>query len=496
MASPPGRPCFPHLHLKHRLPATLLPEVLYELSLAATNEMDMWDQLDTVDWGNALPVLQLAVLHPHAHAVATPIAPPAAASTAAAASAGSASAAATSTPAAPSASALLPAPPSQTPAAAALKLCNVASRLAPDCKPLLSRGGKGVLRFLLSPSPALLPRQLALYAPGAPLSQPFYLHVSVPGPLGARILPALSGPHQLVAPSPRVAGKAGAAAAAGAAGGNETNVSGTVGSDKLTYVMGEHGVHHAFFVPLDTVAAAATGKGGVPAASVSVFSLPASLSSHSAPPAFIRFKEILGVNLGGRIWDCGLLLFDWLRTSVLRTNPNFFHNRKILEVGSGTGLVGIWIWAYVMLRNRQQAALAHSRRPGAAAAAGQPALLSSSTSCPSLAATTTELLLTDQAEAMSNLHENVATNLALLAGGQTTCDGVTVRASQLSWGDAGGPLRAGHSADGGETLRPHHRQRRGVQPHLLRPAPRHAGLRLLARGERHGGAAGLPAARL
>jgi len=46
----------------------------------------------------------------------------------------------------------------------------------------------------------------------------------------------------------------------------------------------------------------------------------------------------------------------------------------------------------------------------------------------------TELLLTDQEEAMANLRENVATNLALLTGGASECDGVRIEASQMGWG--------------------------------------------------------------
>jgi hypothetical protein len=41
MSAPPGRPCFPHLHLKLRLPAALTMDASYEIQMAATNEMDM-----------------------------------------------------------------------------------------------------------------------------------------------------------------------------------------------------------------------------------------------------------------------------------------------------------------------------------------------------------------------------------------------------------------------------------------------------------------------
>jgi predicted nicotinamide N-methyase len=259
-----------------------------------------------------------------------------------------------------------------------------------------------------------------LYAPGAPLSHPFYLHVSIPGPFGTQILPALSGPHQLFASaSTRNQSQSGKPQATVAAD----------GSDKMTYVMGEHGVHHAFFVPLDcsTVDKAT----GLPP---SVYSLSAaSARGVEAPPAFIRFKEILGVNLGGRIWDCGLLLFDYIRATVLARDPFFFHGRKVLEVGSGTGLVGLWIWAYVLLKNRQMsaqlAAAGPSGRKNAALVAWETAMARGG------AQKRTEILLTDQEEAMDNLRENVATNLLLLTGGAAECDGVHVAASQLSWGD-------------------------------------------------------------
>ena len=381
MSLPPGRPCFSHLHLKQRLPHQLFAEAIYELQATCTNEMDMWDSGDTAEWGNALPVVTIQVLNvrngTHSEPPTTP--------TALTATNGM-QPTSTSTSSSSSLSFSSPSPPPSS----LVRLTGVSGRFTPDCKPLLSRGGKVQLKFVLTPSPVLLARQLALIPPNQVLSHPFFIHFSVTGPLGARLLPTISGPHVLINPSPK-AGKGAQSAS----------------QDKLTYVMGEHGVHHAFFVPLDCNA---NNK------STSVFSFPANLSA-TETPTFVRVKEILGVNLGGRIWDCGLLLFQYLREVVLLRDPDYFLGRKILEVGSGTGIVGLWLWAYVIGRNKRrriEAEKSGARKP---------------------TPPQTTFLLTDQEEAMDNLRDNLGTNLDLLTGGAHECESVHIEASQLGWGD-------------------------------------------------------------
>jgi len=60
-------------------------------------------------------------------------------------------------------------------------------------------------------------------------------------------------------------------------------------------------------------------------------------------------KEVCGYKIGMRIWDCAWYMVDYLseifqNKYVPHLNADFFKGKRILELGSGTGLVGLWLW--------------------------------------------------------------------------------------------------------------------------------------------------------
>jgi predicted nicotinamide N-methyase len=153
----------------------------------------------------------------------------------------------------------------------------------------------------------------------------FYLHWEV---VDSKFLPAVSGPHKIIC-----GGKAGANNSAA------------------------DNVLHAFFIPT------ANKKG---------------LSEK-----LIVIRELCGIHLGGRIWDCAMNLKDYLLSSILNSNDKYkFHGKKLLELGSGTGVLGLWLAKWIQsnsFRNEGQSKL-------------------------------TQFLLTDQEEAMELLTENIRRN--------------------------------------------------------------------------------------
>lgn len=54
-------------------------------------------------------------------------------------------------------------------------------------------------------------------------------------------------------------------------------------------------------------------------------------------------KEVSGAELGGRVWD-GALYMTRVFRRIIAHNPLFLDHLRVLELGSGTGALGLWLW--------------------------------------------------------------------------------------------------------------------------------------------------------
>ena len=194
---------------------------------------------------------------------------------------------------------------------------------------------------------------------------PFYIHFTVQGPLAPTTLSAVSGPHSL---QPLRRGDRVKAA--------DSEV-------------GEVEVWHSF-----------------PVAST-VF-----------PHLLVR--EVCGTFIGGRVWDCALYLMQYVKEEMLagkasQTGLEAFVGQRMVELGSGTGVFGLWLYSLLNhhLATRPQQ---HSRTllPPVTPHCDDATCTSNGPSLPSAAdAPTTSLLLTDQPEAMELLQSNLDRTLSL-----------------------------------------------------------------------------------
>lgn len=89
-----------------------------------------------------------------------------------------------------------------------------------------------------------------------------------------------------------------------------------------------------------------------------------SLYTNNIQP-YVIISEYSGSYIGCRIWDCGLLLLHYLQYYNILTNEldsnaifnniiNIFCNKNIIEIGSGTGIVGIYLYIHTLLINIKQ----------------------------------------------------------------------------------------------------------------------------------------------
>lgn len=65
------------------------------------------------------------------------------------------------------------------------------------------------------------------------------------------------------------------------------------------------------------------------------------------PLNYVFITEYAGATVGSRIWDSALYLRIYL-LRILQQNPNFFHKKSILDIGSGTGVLAIWLYRYLL----------------------------------------------------------------------------------------------------------------------------------------------------
>lgn len=213
--------------------------------------------------------------------------------------------------------------------------------ITPPSKPIIQKNGRGAFDISIED----IHMNNHILSASTPSS--FYLQFSASGSLGNTILPAMSGPHSLIPYTRKFAALA------------------ITGGEPLTRL-------HSFNI--------SNTNESMPRISASSVNLP-----------FIIVREICGTFIGGRVWDCALYLQQYTQQYIFSSSKNqlnhsFFNGRKIIELGSGTGVFGLWLYASLMHH------------------------AVSSTSQISAAASNTEILLTDQEEVMELLNDNVQKN--------------------------------------------------------------------------------------
>jgi hypothetical protein len=57
----------------------------------------------------------------------------------------------------------------------------------------------------------------------------------------------------------------------------------------------------------------------------------------------LYITELPGAHVGYRVWDCGLVMLRHL-WELERATPHWARGLRVLELGSGTGLVGLGLW--------------------------------------------------------------------------------------------------------------------------------------------------------
>eukprot|EP01047_Picozoa_sp_COSAG01_P082786 COSAG01_NODE_17053_length_1182_cov_1.485688_2_plen_152_part_00 len=57
----------------------------------------------------------------------------------------------------------------------------------------------------------------------------------------------------------------------------------------------------------------------------------------------LYITELAGAHVGYRVWDCGLVVLRHL-WELERATPHWARGLRVLELGSGTGLVGLGLW--------------------------------------------------------------------------------------------------------------------------------------------------------
>ena len=304
-----GEPTFYHLHVKRSLPARVVPGHAYSLTVHLSNEMDLY--IPNAAHAACRPLIVNIACHPLLSSAAHPS-------------------------------------PTVT--------------VQPPSKPLLSKTGRGSFDIALS----------AACQSQCTTSTFFYLHLSLSGALSSSILPAVSGPHELLPQGCKAAQR---------------------GEEEAA----EQELLHAV-----TIAGDASDR------------------------RYVLIREVCGTFIGGRVWDCSLYLMRYVSSHILQAdsrpeqqavsacsarpavsdmNASLFLHKRILELGSGTGVFGLWL-----------AASLSSRLPV----------------CSSRDAATTQLILTDQPEAMPLLCHNLQRNSSSMGSDQ-----LSVSASPLLFGDRG-----------------------------------------------------------
>jgi predicted nicotinamide N-methyase len=129
--------------------------------------------------------------------------------------------------------------------------------------------------------------------------------------------------------------------------------------------------------------------------------------------------------------------------SMLAADASVFDGKTVIELGAGTGILCIWMWAVMRARSDAATAASGSRgksKPAAAAPAGVSAGTSAGSAAgavgagPSTASSVSafsagsEVVVTDLDECMELLKENVDTNVAIMGGenkgsGSSNADG-------------------------------------------------------------------------
>jgi predicted nicotinamide N-methyase len=179
-------------------------------------------------------------------------------------------------------------------------------------------------------------------------------------------------------------------------------------------VSGTACVHwHAFPVDSNQTASIATAGSisSVPVQRAAVQIRPVSsrpsATAHQQPaapaastPDRIWVAEEVGGAVGGRVWDAALYAREYLQR-ILAKAPGFFDGKRILDLGSGTGVLGIWLYAW-LCRQRPR-----SR---------------------------TTVVVSDQAELMPLLERNVRFNQ--LIHQSTAEDAPRIEAHEYSWGES------------------------------------------------------------
>lgn len=135
-------------------------------------------------------------------------------------------------------------------------------------------------------------------------------------------------------------------------------------------------------------------------------------------PVKVVIKEVCGYKIGGRIWDCSMYFQEYIadvldQRYVPHLDFHFFEGKRVLELGSGTGALGIWLWR----------TLCESMQANG----------SVTTSCSKLASSVTPCVhLTDLPEVMELLDANVTMNRNLEPSASSVCE---LSCRPLIWGN-------------------------------------------------------------